>query len=84
METKQKWLIVTLVTATLLLITIGFTIGYFITDKGCSSNPLVYGIKIMNEANEDYFTCSCTSLNDFSKSFYFDEEGMKESIMMNP
>lgn len=76
MENEKKWMIVAFFTAAFIFITIGFVIGNLVTDKGCTGNPLVYGIKEINVLNDDRFTCSCRSSE---REFAFDESGILQS-----
>ncbi len=72
-----KWFKITMAISVLLLIAVGFAIGYLYTDKGCMENPLIYGIEKMNEANEDNdFACSCYSRKNSADTFSFDRNIM--------
>lgn len=69
------WLKIIIILSVIILIGIGFLLGYFYDDKSCIEDPLVYGIKRLNEANLDKFTCSCYSLSGNINPFSFDEFG---------
>lgn len=73
-KNPKIWLILGLLCCSLILLTIGFGIGYIFTDKGCLENPLAYGIKQMNELNDDNFKCTCSSLK--FGSFYINSSNM--------
>ena len=57
------WLRISIIIAGLILITIGFLIGNISDEKECSNNPLGYGVKVLNDINNQEFTCSCYAEN---------------------
>jgi hypothetical protein len=61
--------------AVIILLIIGFSIGYFAKDKSWEINPLVYGIKELNKLNNDEFTCNCYSNSGEISPFLFNKEG---------
>ncbi len=77
-EDVTKWLKVCIAIGILILVTVGFVLGYLYSDHGCMENPLVYGMKQMNEANDDKFICSCNSKINHGDNFYFDEYGLRD------
>jgi uncharacterized membrane protein YvbJ len=78
------FVILSIICACLILLVVGFTIGYIFTDKGCMENPLVYGISKMDILNNDSFKCSCNSFK--SGTFYFNSEriSLKNDLNSNP
>lgn len=78
MKTLNNLIKVIIICFALFFILIGFLLGYLYADDSCHINPLSYGIKFLNEKNDDNIICSCTSLEGKTKDFYFDEEKMVE------
>ena len=68
---EQRWMMVAFVVSILIFAAIGFAIGYISIDNGCNNNPLVYGVRELNELNEDNFICSCRSMKGLRNSFEF-------------
>ena len=74
---QKKWMKVIYITCALLLIVIGFTLGYIYNYKAnnsCTNNPFTYGVKEMNKLNDAYFLCTCNGGEGLS--FNFDEDEM--------
>lgn len=72
---ETKLIKICLVVSALILLIVGFTIGYLYVDKGCMENPLGFGLRQMNDLNEgDDFSCVCTSSLDYEQKFYFNKE----------
>ena len=75
MESEQKkWMRISFIIATLLLLVSGFAFGYIYNYKknnSCTDNPFIYGIKEMNELNNVKFYCSCRG---GELNFYFNED----------
>ncbi len=67
----------------LILLTIGFSLGYIYVDKSCDQNPFTYGLNELNRINDDEFTCTCISNSGKINPFSFDEEGFKANIFAN-
>lgn len=74
-KSASKWLIFAIIAAILILLAVGFAIGYIFTDKGCLEDPLRCGLEKINAANNDNFACTCHS--EKSGSFCFNEEKIK-------
>lgn len=72
------WIKICITISALILLVVGFTIGYLIGDDSCKQNPLRYGVEKLNKANNDSFFCSCAS-GKYPQPIYFDENGLKES-----
>ena len=73
----NDWLKIILVLISSIFFLFGFIAGYFYGDKSCIEDPLTYGIKSLNEVNEDNFVCTCSSIMGKTENFYFTEEGLK-------
>lgn len=73
-----KWIKIVVLIGFAIVLLIGFTIGYLIGDDSCTQNPFTYGIKKLNEANDDKFFCSCAS-GKFPQPISFNEEGVKRT-----
>jgi len=58
------------------LLTIGFILGYLFGKPNYNENPLITGIKNINEKNKANFSCSCISSNPRMITFVFDENGI--------
>lgn len=77
MKNFNNWFKAYLVIFSLIILLVGFAIGSIYSDKfesECKLKPFYYGIKKLNDANDDYFTCSCISKT--YKTFSFNEEGL--------
>ena len=73
----QTWFKIILVILAIIFMLVGFLAGYFYGDKDCIENPLAYGIKQLNEANNDQFVCSCNS--NLGKQISIDDGGLFNS-----
>lgn len=60
-EEQKKWLKIVIIVSILLLIGSGFTFGYLYGDKSCIENPLLCGVKKLDNDYKSNFTCSCYS-----------------------
>ena len=60
----------------MILLVVGFSLGYLSVDKSCNNNPLIYGISELNKFNNDQFTCTCISNSGKINPFSFNEEGI--------
>lgn len=81
--TKKKqirWITIVIVIGSLILILAGFILGYFYA-KPCSQNPLVFGIKQINEEWQEDYECVCKSRINFN-SFSFDSEKIQDTILI--
>ena len=75
MEKRSRKLIkICFLICSLILLTIGFLLGYLYVDRGCMENPLGFGVEKMNDINGDNFMCSCTSQLNPGLAFYFNED----------
>ena len=71
-----------LIILVLILLLIGFLIGYYFEDRSCIEEPLIYGIEKMNQKDGVDYTCTChgSILGGDRYYFYFNENGfIKES-----
>ncbi len=76
-----KWLKVSILLLSVILILIGFAFGYIYNNYksgACTERPLSYGVEKLNELNNDNFMCSCSSLSGKLEPFSFNEEGIVE------
>lgn len=72
---KTSWIKVIVVVCALILIVLGFAIGYYSSKTNqCKSNPLTYAIEKLEKRNNANFSCSCVSLDKDLKPFYFDDK----------
>jgi len=69
----------------LILLVIGFAVGY-LSSKGrrCQENPFVYGIKEVNELNNDNYYCECHSNKGYLSAFSFDDRGIDGGRYIQP
>ena len=72
----KTWLGFVVVLFIFIFILIGFLAGYFYGDKSAIEDPFTYGIKEINEANDDKFACTCFSESGNIDPFSFDENGI--------
>ena len=72
---QEKWLKIAIIIAILLLLCVGFTMGYLWGDKSCIENPLLYGIKELNKDNNENYICSCYSYLG-TKNIKWDADGL--------
>ncbi len=70
---KIKLIKICILICSLILLTVGFLLGYLYADRGCMENPLGFGVERMNDLNDGNFMCKCTS-NTNGQTFYFNEE----------
>ncbi len=73
------WLKLSISLFCMILILIGFGFGYIYNNHkngACVERPLSYGIEKFNRANNDSFTCACTSMSGLTNPFYFNEDGV--------
>jgi hypothetical protein len=81
----MKWLKISISIFCLILLVIGFGLGYFYnnyTSGACIDKPLSYGISKLNDMNNANFTCSCSSAG--IEPFSFTENGLVSDYMINP
>lgn len=80
MNPKSRfWLNVIIAVCALILLISGYFIGYYLKgreDKNCMSDPLIYGIELMNKFNIQNYACHCYNEGSIERSFYFDENGV--------
>lgn len=78
MESNNKqynfWLKICILLVVIILLLSGFAFGYLYGDKSCIENPLLYGVKKLDEINKDNYTCRCYSINN--EGFSFNAEGI--------
>lgn len=77
-----KWLKLSIVLFCLILILIGFALGYIYnnySNGACSERPLSYAIEKLNDMNNANFTCSCDSISGNIESFSFNEDGLMKN-----
>ena len=79
----QSWLKIIILLTTLILLSAGFLAGY-LYNSSCSKNPFIYIVEGLNKANNDDFTCSCSSYSGRIDPFSFDETGIKEDLDVSP
>ena len=61
----------------IMLLLIGVAIGISINNrKGCTTNPLVFGVEKLERLNDANFSCLCISTDSTFVPFYFDDEGI--------
>lgn len=84
-EEWVTWMKRIYILCTIILLGLGFLAGFLYNYKYFNENSLIYGVKEMNKANNDYFVCSCHSKENFQKSFTFTEEkiDMNEYFVIN-
>lgn len=80
---QNTWFKIIILLIALIFLLTGFMIGYYQNSEpdSCKNNPLVYGIKQINEKNNDNIRCNCNSLKGKTAPFGFDEEGYKKSFL---
>jgi len=76
-EQQLFWFRIVLIIGSLLLLILGYIIGNLSLDKSCNNNPLAYGIEVLNDLNDDNFSCTCYSSGSVN-SFRFDSSGILE------
>ena len=82
------WIRIVVIVSALVFLVTGFAFGYLYGDKSCIEDPLIYGVKQLNEFNNDKITCTCYSSRGL-KPLMFNEEGVIrevpiESLIQNP
>ena len=84
MMTWNNLLKLIIVIVALILFLFGFFSGYLYGDKSCLENPFTYGIKVLNEKNDDEIVCSCRSILGKTNPFSFNENEFKaDSLEIN-
>lgn len=84
MEKNQRfWTNIVILIGCLLLLTIGYIIGNLTIDKSCNTNPFIYGVKQLNNLNQDKFSCTCYSTKGI-QPFSFDEQGINPNQIQVP
>lgn len=80
------WLKLSILLFSIILILIGFTMGYVYNNYkngSCSERPLSYGIEKFNEINNDSFTCACSAISGTTNPFYFNENGVYRGTFLD-
>lgn len=83
MKIFDNWINILLIIIFLMILIfflIGFSIGYYYSDKSCIKDPFSYGLKKIDSLNHRTmnFTCSCFSISGEATPFSFDEKGIKK------
>ncbi len=72
----KKWIMICFIIGSILLILIGFAIGYIYTNKqGCIENPFGFGIRKLNKIYGGDFICTCHT-HQGSQPLFFNEHGI--------
>jgi len=58
-----KWLKISFFVYFLVIMTMGFLLGYIYKSKQDNTSPLISDLKMINDINNADFTCSCISTN---------------------
>jgi len=73
------WIKIVFIVSSIMLITVGFALGYLYGNRYYDENPLIQGIKTINAKTVADFACSCVSLNNKKITFSFSKNGVREA-----
>lgn len=78
---RNFWLAIIYIVIFLILILSGFIFGYFFGNKECLEQPLFYGVKKLNEKNNDNYYCVCYSSKE-KEPLRFNSDGVIFETML--